>query len=175
MSPSLHQEFVQKARARLGLSGGYGKPFVYTKHSEYKMREYNLSRQKVEGIIRRPYRTETGIVPRTVAVMQPVSPKMVDGKTVWKQEIWALYQEQRTANGEPANISSLTKSDSGRQRASGDMMLGEWSTPLPARDSKKIISAWRYPGVSPAGNPIPANILRELEEGDILEEEWDNQ
>ena len=27
-----------------------------------------------------------------------------------------------------------------------------------------IISAWRYPGVSPKKNPIPNEILRELEE-----------
>ena len=27
-----------------------------------------------------------------------------------------------------------------------------------------IISAWRYPGVSPKKNPIPEDILREIEE-----------
>ena len=38
----------------------------------------------------------------------------------------------------------------------------------------KIISAWRYPGVSPERDPIPADILREiargLEESELAEE-----
>ena len=32
------------------------------------------------------------------------------------------------------------------------------------KKQKKIISAWRYPGVSPKNNPIPEDILRELAE-----------
>ncbi len=158
------KDFLLAARARLQKSGGT-KRFVYTKHSEYKMREYSLSRQKVEGIIRRPYRTETGIVPRTVAVMQPVSPKTVDGKTVWKQEIWTLYQlknhELRITNDGNEQDDSL---ETAGIRNSKFVIPNSTNQLL-------IISAWRYPGVSPAGNPIPANILRELEDGDILEEE----
>ena len=34
----------------------------------------------------------------------------------------------------------------------------------------RIISAWRYPGVSPKRNPIPAEILREIEEESTFEE-----
>ena len=147
------KEFLLAARARLQKSGGT-KRFVYTRHSEYKMREYSLSRQKVEGVIRRPYRTETGIVPKTVAVMQPVSPKVVDGEMVWKQEVWVLYQKQSTNSRQQK---TTERDDPLRYLSTGDRCL-------------KIISAWRYPGVSPAGNPIHANILRELEEGDILEE-----
>lgn len=30
--------------------------------------------------------------------------------------------------------------------------------------SLKIISAWRYPGVSPQKNPIPGDILAEIED-----------
>ena len=37
------------------------------------------------------------------------------------------------------------------------------------RGAIKVISAWRYPGVSPKRHPIPDEILRELEEGSILE------
>ena len=163
------KEFLLAARARLQ-KGGASKRFVYTKHSEYKMREYSLSRQKVEGIIRRPYRTETGIVPKTVAVMQPVSPKTVDGKTVWKQEIWTLYQLRKSEA-----ISNFQFLPTNRDPAKAVAISNEISNPkFQIQNSSQqmlIISAWRYPGVSPAGNPIPANILRELEEGDISEEE----
>jgi hypothetical protein len=31
-----------------------------------------------------------------------------------------------------------------------------------AKYKTKVISAWRYPGVSPKNNPIPEDILREI-------------
>lgn len=134
--PSPYQEFVAKARARAlsqkdNKKASFGGEFVFTHHSEYKMRQYNLSAQKVRGVIRNPKRREVGIVPKTVAVMQPVSPKKIDGKEIWKQEVWVLYKEEA--------------------------------------NRKKIISAWRYPGVSPKRDPIPSDILQELLDNSILE------
>lgn len=35
----------------------------------------------------------------------------------------------------------------------------------------RIISAWRYPGMSSKRNPIPEEILRELETGETFEDE----
>lgn len=137
--PSPYQEFVAKARARAEAQKGKAKisslsrgEYIFTRHSEYKMRQYSLSAQKVRGIIRNPKRREVGIVPKTVAVMQPSSVKKENGKEIWKQEIWVLYKEEVKG--------------------------------------KKIISAWRYPGVSPKRDPIPSDILRELLDGSILEE-----
>jgi hypothetical protein len=136
--PSPYQEFLAKARARSEAQADAKKknPFAgglhFTHHSEYKMRQYALSGQKVRGVIRNPKRREVGIVPKTVAVMQPVSVKTEGGKETWKQEIWVLYKE------EPKG--------------------------------KKIISAWRYPGISPKRDPIPSDILRELLDNSILEE-----
>lgn len=135
---SPYQEFLAKARARSEAQNEAKKknPFAggmhFTRHSEYKMRQYALSVQKVRGVIRNPKRREVGIVPKTVAVMQPISLKKEDGKETWKQEIWVLYKE------EPKG--------------------------------KKIISAWRYPGISPKRDPIPSDILRELLDNSILEE-----
>lgn len=105
------------------------KKFFWTKHVLEKMRYYGLSAQKVLGIINRPLRKEEGIVKNTIAVMQPSSLKIKDGKKVWKQEIWAMYQKKAKAKEKQI----------------------------------KIISAWRYPGVSPKKNPIPEEILQELE------------
>jgi hypothetical protein len=99
------------------------------------MRFYGLSPQKVLGIISKPKRKEVGIVKNTTAVMQPISPKIINNKIVWKQEVWCMFQEARSTN-------KLTKLKANKL---------------------KIISAWRYPGVSPQKNPIPENILEEIE------------
>lgn len=144
--PSPYQEFVRKAKERFALNqkkklqprGG----IEFTAHARYKMKQYGLSEQKVKGIIRNPRRTQKGIAPQTAAVMQPISPKMVAGKEVWKQEIWTMFVKKKYTLAGP---------------------LG--------RESIRIISAWRYPGMSPKGNPIPEEIWRELEDGGILEGE----
>lgn len=121
------------------LSAGKSGRYYFTLHSEYKMREYHLSRQRVIRIIRSPHRTETGIVENTVAVMQPASTKRVGGKETWSQELWVMYKVM--------GHGKLTKSK--LEQALNQSEL-------------KIISAWRYPGVSPERDPIPAEILREI-------------
>lgn len=124
------------------LSAGKSGRYHFTLHSEYKMREYHLSRQRVIRIIRSPRRTETGIVENTVAVMQPASTKRVNGKETWSQELWVMYR----VIGE----GKLTKSK--LEKALNQSEL-------------KIISAWRYPGVSPARDPIPSEILQDIVRG----------
>ncbi len=143
---SPYQQFVAKARARKAaqtssvVEPGFVGSLVFTKHAEYKMKQYSLSVQKVRSVIRNPKRKEVGIVSNTIAVMQPVSIKKNLKQTIkstwqkpvtsnaqgesWSQEIWALYKEEA--------------------------------------GKKKIISAWRYPGMSPKGEPIPEEILQEL-------------
>ena len=107
----------------------------------------------MKGVIRNPKRTEKGIAPKTVAVMQPVSPKAVEGKVTWKQELWVMYVRQ----------------GSGRRVQGGvTQRLVPQSLPI---NSIRIISAWRYPGISPKRSPIPEEIWQELENGGILEEE----
>lgn len=142
---SPYQEFVRKARERFEENkkkkiNAVGQ-FQFTSHARYKMTQYGLSEQKVKGIIRNPKRTQRGIAPQTAAVMQPVSPKMMDGKEAWKQELWTMFVKKKKGVG-----------------------------PL-ARETYRVISAWRYPGMSPKGSPLPEEILRELEDGSILDEE----
>lgn len=143
---SPYQEFLEKARARFHANREKKRSgnFVLTRHAEFKMRQYALSEQKVRGVIRNPRRVEEGIAKDTVAVMQPVSPKHdAKGIETWKQEIWVMFQKKAKKND----------------------LLG-------AVGRVRIISAWRYPGVSPKRNPVPEEILRELEEGSIMEEEF---
>jgi hypothetical protein len=116
--------------------------YYWTEHVKFKMRFYGLSEQKILGVISKPKRKENGIVEKTIAVMRPISPKIISGKEVWKQEIWVMYQKK---NKKKKTIcQSLDK--------------------ILEKNPLKIISAWRYPGVSPKKNPIPEEILRELSE-----------
>jgi len=46
------------------------KKLVWTEHSQIKMRQYGLSKQKLLGILYKPERKEKGIVPGTTAMMK---------------------------------------------------------------------------------------------------------
>ncbi|MEI8103934.1 MAG: hypothetical protein WCG84_03500 [Candidatus Moraniibacteriota bacterium] len=105
---------------------------LWTPHAEYKMKGYGLSRQRVLRIIRHPERVEEGILDGAVAVMQPVSVKIVEGKKIWRQEIWAMY------------------------------LVGKKALKGKSGSGLYVVSAWRYPGVSPKRAPIPAEIMREV-------------
>ena len=152
-----YQEFAAIARKRFQEKKDEGKsgpkkssgPVSLTRHAEYKMKQYGLSMQKVRGVIRRPYRTETGVAAKTIAVMQPVSPKKEAGKEkeTWKQEIWVMYQKEGGEGGSA-------------QKGHLSLETGKM----------KIISAWRYPGVSPERSPIPEDIWQELVDQNILED-----
>jgi hypothetical protein len=109
------------------------------------MREYHLSRQRVIRIIRSPKRQEIGIVPNTIAVMQPASTKRVGNKEVWTQELWTMYKVQ---------------SDKKLPKTKLAVLLNQAEL--------KIISAWRYPGVSPKRDPIPSEILSALENSEEM-------
>ncbi len=151
---SPYQEFVRKAKERyeenrkkkLQPKGG----IEFTAHARYKMSQYGLSEQKVRGVIRNPKRTEIGVAPKTVAVMQPVSPKTIDGKAIWKQELWVMY---------------VVKGKGQKSKGNSEVRVSLFPPQL------RIISTWRYPGVSPKRSPIPEAIWRELEDGSILEAE----
>jgi len=111
--------------------------YYWTAHAKMKMRHYGLSEQAVRRVIRAPERTEEGIVQKTIAVMKPPSARTVDGKRSWTQEVWVMYQTKKPADA-AQNLTTAAK--------------------------VKIISAWRYPGVSPHNNPIPEDILDEISE-----------
>jgi len=147
------------------------------------MHHYGLSEQKVLGVIRRPKRIETGIAPDTVAVMQvagtikkgPVKSKwgkssfgqgyeeraVIDDKEKesWSQEIWVLYQIKNIKFQNP-NSKQIPNIKNPKLKKIQDAI----------NSNKKItiISAWRYPGVSPEKDPIPAEIWREIEEAGII-------
>lgn len=69
----------------LALEKNKGK-FSWTKHSEKKMRQYQLSKKRVLRVLRHPDRKEIGIAPGTIAAMQ------ITGTKKHPTEIWLMYQ-----------------------------------------------------------------------------------
>ncbi len=124
----------------------FGK-YEWTDHSKIKMKQYGLSEQRIIRVIRAPFRYEEGILDNAVAVMQPASvKKMLAGKPVeWKQEIWVMYVLAR-GRGMPNAQTPKPK-------------LTNFSLP---EKKIKIITAWRYPGVSPKREPVPEEVLMEV-------------
>jgi hypothetical protein len=111
--------------------------YQWTNHVKDKMVYYGISESLIKRIVRFPKRKEEGIAPKTTASMQPGNNKKKP------QEIWVMYQEIKT-------------------RQSDDDIPERFNMLIP---KKRIISAWRYPGVSPLNRPIPIpdEILQELE------------
>ncbi|PIR73847.1 MAG: hypothetical protein COU40_00415 [Candidatus Moranbacteria bacterium CG10_big_fil_rev_8_21_14_0_10_35_21] len=122
--------------------------YQWTQHSIFKLQQYGLSPQRITRVIRNPQRKEAGIVENTIAVMQSASVNVKNGKKTWSQEIWAMYQTRMPKKIHP--VKSL---------------LSQGVT-MPQFNRVKIISAWRYPGISPKNNPIPEEILSELSSAD---------
>jgi hypothetical protein len=124
------------------------KKLVWTQHSEIKMRQYALSKQKILGILRKPERKEKGIAPGTTAVMKT--------NKVFKKTIPLLKGKTQPA---------LAKASAWQRKAPGEIWLMYKDVNSQKMGQiRKIISAWRYPGVSKPGEeiPIPDDIKQEL-------------
>jgi len=121
--------------------------YLWTGHSRFKMRQYRLTESRVKRIIRHPVRVEKGILEGAVACMQPVA----GGRY---SEIWTMY----TPVGGRRNPKSPACRSAGRQIPR--LPMGGQAN---SKQRKiKIITAWRYPGRSPARDPVPAEILKEI-------------
>ena len=103
--------------------------YHWTDHVKMKMRRYGLSESRVKRVLRHPKRLEIGVAEDTVAGMQPAGSKKHPFES-WV--MWATSRKLQSANSK----SSKT----------GFNFSGEKIT---------IISAWRYPGVSPFREPPP--------------------
>ncbi len=109
------------------------KKIHWTEHSKIKMRQYGLSKQKLFGIIRNPERKEKGIVPGTVALMKT-------NKIFFSVKKTSLSNAWKAPKRAPGEIWLMYK----------DVTFRRGSV-----QERKIISAWRYPGISKPGEPIP--------------------
>ncbi len=117
------------------------KKIVWTQHSEIKLKQYGLSKSKVSNLIRKPERIEEGIVQGTTVMMKtnPTSLKLrrtslVNKKLDLKFNKWKPQKA-------PGEIWVMYK-DVTLRHGSGQAI-------------RKIISCWRYPGVTKPGEQIP--------------------
>jgi len=128
------------------------KYFSWTRHIKNKMIFYGLSEQKIRSVLKSANRKEEGIAPNTTAVMK----RNDRGKK--KEEIWVMYTfvSQKSRNDADKNAEQ-------RGKIQRNSALSPRKSA--AQPQLRMISAWRYPGVSKAGKeiPIPADILNELE------------
>ena len=69
---------------KIGKSGN----FIFTKHAVSKMRFYGISENKLKKIFRKPDRTQVGVAPETIALMQRTGVKK-------KTEIWLMYEKNK--------------------------------------------------------------------------------
>jgi hypothetical protein len=108
--------------------------FYWTEHAKIKMRQYRLSEARVKRVLRFPKRIEVGIAPGTTAVMQPAGSKQ------HPYEIWVMWFL--------AGARDKTEAFNNKKNFNFNKQI-------------KIISAWRYPGVSPIHEPppIPDDVL----------------
>jgi len=108
-----------------------GSLFVWTKHSQAKMRQYMLSESRVKRVIRNPKRVEEGIAPKTLASMQKA------GSKKHPYEIWVMYVIEK---------SKVKKDPTGSRKRLQKSKFG---------NKIRVISAWKYPGITKPGDPIP--------------------
>ena len=104
------------------------------------MRQYGLSKQKLLGILYKPERKEHGIVPGTTAVMKTNK---------------VFFKEKQI---------TVAKAWQKPKKAPGEIWLMYKDVKMALVPTRKVISAWRYPGVSRPGEaiPIPEDIRIEL-------------
>ncbi len=110
------------------------KKIHWTEHCKMKMRQYGLSKMKLMSLLRKPDRKEEGIATGTTALMSRCA---------------------RSGVARQTNNSKFKY-----QKPAGEI----WLMYQDNKDFRKIVSAWRYPGISKPGEsiPIPEDIKREL-------------
>ena len=122
--------------------------YHWTNHVMQKMVYYGLSADRVKRVIRAPQRAEEGIAENTIAVMQKA------GSIKNPQEIWVMYAEKRDKR--------QGTRDTKRNQLGGLSFV--------AGPKKIVITAWRYPGVSPIRDrvPLPEGLMAELERENLV-------
>lgn len=126
---------------------------LFTHHAKAKMAFYKLSEARVRRVLHSPKRIQEGVAVKTVAMMQPASSRFVS-----------------TTNAD--NQRSGTKTSFGLGKRTETWSQEIWVMFQDSPEGRKIISAWRYPGVTKPGSQITKAILAQ-EYGDYNASEGD--
>jgi hypothetical protein len=106
---------------------------IFTAHARAKMAFYKLSQQRVLKVLHSPRRSEEGVAPKTVAAMQPGSVRSI-----------------RPGDRNDRNVRSGQKETWSQEI---------WVMFQDAPGERKIISAWRYPGVTKPQAAVTRQIM----------------
>ncbi len=120
------------------------KKYFWTQHVTEKMLFYGISEGRIKRIIRYPTRTEEGIAPDTVAVMQSAGTKRY-------AEIWVMYKVVKPQESGKNPFSQVPDELKRLQDLFGGRRF-------------KVITTWRYPGKSPERDPVPDEVMSEIKE-----------
>ncbi len=149
------------------------KKLVFTKHAEYKMQYYRLSPQRVKSVMFAPRRVEVGIAPKTIAMMQPASIKYKSieaGVLAPKKKVSSKYGVTPANSGAqvvmPAKAGTRASSLSLSSFSSSQKTAITWSSEIwvmvqDIAGQRKVISAWRYPGVTKPRDELTRSLLRD--------------
>lgn len=96
---------------------------------------YKLSEQRVVRVMHSPKRIEEGVAPKTVAMMQPASIKTAASRPTFAKKVDATSKKETWSQEIWVMVQDL-----GKQR--------------------KIISAWRYPGMTKPRSEDSLDLLR---------------
>ncbi len=119
------------------------------------MRFYRLSESRVKHVLHAPKRIEEGIASKTVAMMEPVS-------IVRSHITETVPSEAKQSRGASSQSRSSYK-ETWKQEI--------WVMVQDKGSVRKVISAWRYPGMTKPGTALPAEILREIQTGIVVSRE----
>jgi hypothetical protein len=114
---------------------------LWTHHAREKMAYYRLSEQRVRRVLNSPKRIEEGVAPKTIAAMAPAS----------------LHAARPHMNRGPL-FRKAPPQKSGTEKETWSQEI--WVMVQDVPTGRKIISAWRYPGVTKPRSEVTKEILR---------------
>ena len=132
------------------------KEITWTRHARAKMAFYKLSEQRVMRVIHSPKRIEEGVAPKTVAVMQPASVRMRAEAVLSEISHGSAKSSRRTPSDSKAGMGSGAKNAKPKETWSQEI----WVMIQDLGKHRKIVSAWRYPGMTRPRSEIAMDTLR---------------
>jgi hypothetical protein len=133
------------------------KKLLWTHHARLKMTYYRLSEQRVRRVLNAPRRIEEGVAPKTIAAMAPTALRAPRNA--------AVLSEAPHRMAEPRRKTPLFSKWNKKTKNRDSNRTGTWSQEIwvmvqDVPSGRKIISAWRYPGVTKPRSESTKEILR---------------
>ncbi len=122
------------------------KQISWTHHAQAKMAFYRLSEQRIMRVIHSPKRIEEGVAPKTVAMMQPTAVRS------------AVPSEISRYDAKSSRGTSSSFASGGKPKEVWSQEI--WVMVQDLGKQRKIISAWRYPGMTRPRSEAAVDAMR---------------